>query len=233
MARTTKEEEYSVRRKEIIAAAQKLVYTKGYEQMTIQEILDSLQISKGAFYYYFDSKQALLEALIVDIAEEVEKILIPIVQDPHLRAMQKFEQFWDAAARWKTARKEYILALLHTWYADENIIVRQKVQTRLIQQVSPLVASIIRQGIQEGVFSTPFPEQAGEIVFSLLQNFGDRIITLLMQCAPECEDEQYLENTIAAHNDTLERILGAAPGSLKLWDPAIFREWFPASNKAS
>ena len=62
MARIVKEP--AVRRNEILDAAQRLVYRKGYEQMTIQDILDDLHLSKGAFYHYFDSKQSLLEALI-------------------------------------------------------------------------------------------------------------------------------------------------------------------------
>ena len=38
MARTVKEEDYAVKRKEILDVAQRLVYTKGYEQMSIQDI---------------------------------------------------------------------------------------------------------------------------------------------------------------------------------------------------
>ena len=55
MSRIVKEEEYTLRRNDILDTARRLVYTKGYEQMTIQDILDALQISKGAFYHYFDS----------------------------------------------------------------------------------------------------------------------------------------------------------------------------------
>src|SRR5215468_5283073 len=71
----------AVRRTEILDAAQYLITTKGYEQMTIQDILDRLQISKGAFYHYFDSKQALLEAIIERMQHEVAQILLPIVHD--------------------------------------------------------------------------------------------------------------------------------------------------------
>ena len=70
MARIVKEQAYAEKRNEILDVAQRLVYTKGYEQMTIQDILDDLQISKGAFYHYFDSKQALLEALIERMLQE-------------------------------------------------------------------------------------------------------------------------------------------------------------------
>ena len=72
MARIVKEQAYAVKRNEILDVAQRLVYTKGYEQMTIQDILDGLPISKGAFYHYFDSKQALLEALIERMLKEAD-----------------------------------------------------------------------------------------------------------------------------------------------------------------
>lgn len=53
MPRVVKEEEYAVKCNEILDVAQHLVYTKGYQQMSIQDILDELKISKGAFYHYF------------------------------------------------------------------------------------------------------------------------------------------------------------------------------------
>ena len=60
MARSVNEKEYAFKRNQILDVTQRLVYTKGYEQMAIQDILDELLISKGAFYHYFDSKPALL-----------------------------------------------------------------------------------------------------------------------------------------------------------------------------
>ena len=54
MPRIVNEVDYAARRKEILDVTRKLVYTKGYEQMSIQDILDSLNISKGAFYHYFE-----------------------------------------------------------------------------------------------------------------------------------------------------------------------------------
>jgi len=89
MARTVKEQEYAEKRNEILAAGQRLIYTKGYERMTIQDILADLRISSGAFYHYFDSKPAVLKAFIERIKEEAEKPLLPIIHDPHLPAIEK------------------------------------------------------------------------------------------------------------------------------------------------
>src|SRR5215472_4760327 len=102
MARTVNEQEYAVKRNEILDLAQRLVYTKGYERMTIQDILDELQISKGAFYHYFDSKQALLEALIERMGQDALQLLNPIVHDPRLGALEKLQRFFDTAVQWKT-----------------------------------------------------------------------------------------------------------------------------------
>src|SRR5690348_15717460 len=91
MVRVVKE--HTIRRNEILDVAQRLIYTKGYEQMTIQDILDVLRISKGAFYHYFDSKQMLLEALIERIGEGAIQLLLPIVQNPLLPALEKLQRY--------------------------------------------------------------------------------------------------------------------------------------------
>ncbi len=161
-----------VRRNQILDTALRLVYTKGYEQMTIQDILDNLQISKGAFYHYFNSKAAVLEALVERIVDEVEPLLLSIVQDPHLSALEKFQRFFDTTARWKTDRKDLMLGLMRMWYADENAIVRQKVFASTLKRVSPLLAEIAHQGVQEGVFTTSYPDSCLPDVFLLSPGAG-------------------------------------------------------------
>ena len=63
MARGVKEAER--RRNEILDAAQHLFYSKGYDEPSIQEIIDAVGIAKGTFYHHFESKQELLDHLIL------------------------------------------------------------------------------------------------------------------------------------------------------------------------
>lgn len=217
--------DYAERRKEILAVTQRLVYTKGYEQMTIQEILDEVQISKGAFYHYFDSKQHLLNALIEHMQEEAEQFITPISQDPNLNALEKLQQLIDTSARWKTARKDYILSLIRVWYADDNAIVRQKVQSGLIKQTAPLFTTIVRQGIDEGVFTTPYPDQIGEIILSMLQGLGEAFVELLVFSSPSPDDLEQISNKVAAYSNALERILGTTSGSIQLLEEETIKTW--------
>jgi AcrR family transcriptional regulator len=226
MARIVKEQERAVKRNEILNAAQRLVYSKGYEQMSIQDILSDLKISKGAFYHYFGSKQALLDALIDRMVEEAEPIVLPIAREPRLPALEKLHRFFDTAARWKTARKGYILSLMRVWYADDNLLIRHKSLTRSIKRFAPLLADIIRQGVAEGVMTTPFPDQMGEVALSMLQGLGDGFVELIFS---HSTDLARAEKWVAAYNDALERLLGAPTGSLNLVDKDTLKEWFVAT----
>jgi len=229
MARIFKEEEYDAKRSEILDIALSLVYSKGYEQMTIQDILDGLRISRGAFYHYFDSKQALLEALVDRMGKAAEQALLPIVQDPDLPAIQKFRRYFETSASWKTMQKELIVSLLRMWYSDENAFIRQKMTAESLKHTARLLEPMIRQGIQEKVFTTRFPEQVAEIVTGVTLSLSDNLIGLILTPGPDPATFQKAEVILDAYVDTIERILGAPSGSLKVFEPGdLFKEWFDA-----
>ncbi len=226
MARIVKEVEYAAKRNEILDAAQRLVYSKGYEQMSIQDILNDLHISKGAFYHYFDSKLALLEAMIERTLNEVVLFLTPIVQDSDLPALVKLQRYLDSAAQWKTTQKAYLMALLQVWYADENAIFRQKMLANTINKVAPLLAGIVRQGIREGALNTAYPDQAAEAALYLIQGLGDKFAEPLLGGKPTNAELKRIESIFAAYTDAMERILGAPSGSIQLAHPETIRFWF-------
>jgi AcrR family transcriptional regulator len=228
MARIVKA--HTVRRNEILDLAQRLIYTKGYEQMTIQDILDGLRISKGAFYHYFDSKHALLEAISERMLQEMEQILLPIMHDPQLPALEKLHRFFATVSSWKTARRDFFLALLQGWYRDDNAIVRQKLHTIGTTWLAPWLSAIIRQGVEEGVFVTSYPDRVGEVVLALVMELGETLGRLLLSFEPESDDLLRIEGTVAVYTDALDRVLGAPKGSLQIVDAETLKAWFVSSR---
>jgi TetR/AcrR family transcriptional regulator, transcriptional repressor for nem operon len=228
MPRVVKEDDYAARRNEILDVARKLVYTKGYEQMSIQDILDELKISKGAFYHYFDSKQSLLDGLIERMLDESDQILCPIVEAKDLSALEKMQHYLDTTARWKVAQKSFMINLLRIWRADANALMRQKQEAAAIKHIAPMLAEIVRQGITEGVFSTKYPDQFASMIVGLSRGFEDTVAELLLAERPPPDALERLEVALEAYSASLERILGAPAGSLPLGNMDLMKEWLAA-----
>lgn len=232
MARVVKELENAARRNDILDAAERLVYTQGFDEMSIQDILDQLQMSKGAFYHYFASKQALLQAMIDRSQREVILLLTPIVQDPTQPALQKLDHFFNAITGWKNARKAMLLALMRILYSDANALVREKQRLLGKQTLIPLLDQIIEQGQREGVIKIGCAEPVGSVVLSLLIALGDTLSEILLsdrQAEGEC---QHIEATVSVYIYAVEQVLGLAPNVLHLVDREMLWEWFEMGRAA-
>jgi AcrR family transcriptional regulator len=211
MARIVKE--YAVRRDEILEAAQRLIYTKGYEKLTIRDILDELQISNGAFYHYFDAKSMLLEAIIERGQDDLDKQFRSVVDDPGLPALEKFRRFFDTLDRTRTAQQTLIGDVMRIWFADDNAIVREKTNAVFVERRAPLLNAIVRQGVREGVFTTPYPEQAGQVILSITRGMQDAVLRLILAFEQEPEQLHYIDEIVAASAasaEAIERVLGAS-----------------------
>ena len=71
----------------IIAAAWELFYEQGYEDTTVEEIIERSGTSKGSFYHYFDGKDALLSSLSYLFDEEYARLQQEL--DPDMDAWDK------------------------------------------------------------------------------------------------------------------------------------------------
>lgn len=238
MARISKPAEFASRRNEILDAAQRLVLTKGYEQMSIQDVLDEVQISSGAFHHYFGSRAALLEAFIERIKVESEKPLLPILHDPRLTAIQKLQGFFDTLDSLRTAHQAEVVQLGKVWYTDDNAVVRLKVAEAVIEMRAPLLSEVVRQGVREGVFNNAYADRAGEVILALLQGMGDTHARLLQAIAVERDDARVaglvadIVTVHAAYMDAVERVLGAPEHALYRADAATVWAWVSALREA-
>lgn len=226
MPRIVKEGDYAARRNEILDVARKLVYTKGYEQMSIQDILDASKISKGAFYHYFHSKQDLMDGLVERMLDEGKQTLLPILQGSSLSALEKIQQYFNTSLMWKSAQKDFLLALLPTWYSDNNVLLRQKMISEGLKSIGPPLAQVIRQGVEEGTLSTRYPDQAFEMCFHLLQGLSDKMVEVILADPRPPNGLRSVEEDVEAYTNAIERILGAPPGSMKFMDSDSLKVWF-------
>ncbi len=226
VARTVNEAVRTVRRAAFVEAVQRLMQTRGYEQMSVQDLPDELDASRGAFYHYFDSKQELLEAVIERMVDAGLASIGHVLDDPNLSAAAKLLGVFTGIGRWKTERKALVLALLKVWISDDNAIVREKFRHRLAGRMVPVLARIVKQGIEEQAFTAKSPVETAQIMVMLLLGFQDTATDLFIARQADAIEFEAVERALAGFSEAFERILGAAPGSIGLVDQSILREWY-------
>jgi AcrR family transcriptional regulator len=226
VARTMNPVARAVRREAFIDAAQRLMEANGYEQTSIQDVLDELDASRGAFYHYFDSKATLLEAVVERMVQAAISAVAPIVTDSRLSAVEKLDGVFACIARWKSERTELVLAVLEVWQADDNAIVREKFRQGIVTRLAPLLATIIRQGQVEGAFAAGTPEHVARVVVSLLLSANEAAVDLWFARRAGAVSFDVVEHRLSAYNDAMERILGLSVGALRGVDDATLRQWY-------
>jgi AcrR family transcriptional regulator len=160
MARVLKEPE--IRKAEIMDAAEYLFETKGYEETSINDILQKVGIAKGTFYYYFKAKGEILDAVIERNIERRIQMLLPLIDAPNLDAAEKFRQVIIKNQQLNSAN-HHMLDFLHR---PENIVMHQKSLVKGVKKSAPLIAELLRQGIRENQFHTEYPLEVSEFLLA-------------------------------------------------------------------
>ena len=194
--------------------------------MSVQDVLDELDASRGAFYHYFDSKTALLEAVVTRIVDAALASVTPLTEDPSLDAVAKLEGFFGGIAQWKMQRSDLMLALTRVWLSDENTLMRDKMWQHLMARLAPLLAAILRQGDAEGVFAVAAPGDTARVLVALLHGLNDVAVRTFVERDESGVSLAEVEAMVAVYVEAMERILGAEAGTLRLVDHDVLREWY-------
>ena len=211
MARITKDPQ--VRMAEILDTAEELFYAKGYHETQISDIVKKIGVAQGTFYYYFKSKEEILEALINrqvrQISFEMEKLTSDNMLDP-LRKMELFFETLRNTIRYKDG------LLFEFLYNDRYLHLLDKL-TRLGEEfISPYMLRIIAEGQEKAVFHVNHPVVAQAFIGSIINCMFDMTYKKL----PADLSLQYVKMAEAL----IEKILGLpehsqkkAPGVLALF----------------
>jgi len=217
---------HTVRREAFVEAAQRLMQTQGYEQMSIQDVLDAVEASRGAFYHYFDSKQALLEAVIDRMVDAGLGAVQPVLDDPSLDALTRLQRVFLGIGRWKTERRPLVMALLEVWLSDDNAIVREKFRRRMVGRLGDVLTPLVEQGVEDGSFRIDQARETARVLVTLILGFQDVAMELFLERQAGNLSLAGIEQAFEAYTRSLERILGAPAGSIQLMDETVMRAWF-------
>jgi len=225
MARMIKHDEHAARRREILRAAVELMREKGYERMTIEDVLARTGMSKGALYHYFRSKYALLEGVVMAIGQEGLDELQKVVDDPQLAAIDKLHAYFRAEASLKAENVTAVSTVMRLYRDENNALLRQKLTAESMRTTVPMLETIVRQGCAEGVFDTGYPHEAAVIITGMAMQLADAFVDAIDADGGVGADVSgpRIQRVLAAYFQAFERVLGAPPDSLASWAARLAR----------
>lgn len=147
------------RKNEIVESASKLFQSKGYENTTVNDILKDVGISKGAFYYYFASKEEVLNEIVVRIVERAVSGAREAIKDETLNPTDKLV----AAFLGMRVNDTIDNGILDELHKANNALLHQKTLNLMVSNMAPLLVKIIEDGIDKKVWSCKYPQEYMQI----------------------------------------------------------------------
>ena len=189
----------------ILDALITLLEQKSVKSISVSDIASTAGIAKGSIYYYFPSKEAIIEALVersyassIDTAKQLaKKTDIP----PFTRMALIFQACRNSSLEFLRQK-----SVSESENVQEKSLLHHKYLNYIVSELKPVLTEIIRQGIESGEISFDYPEALAEITLLVLTVKLDN--TLI----PSSPDE--IEQTILGLISLLEKGTENPKGSL-------------------
>jgi AcrR family transcriptional regulator len=222
MARPRKAEARKDTRGELIEAAWRLFSKAGYDATPVESIIAAVGLSKGAFYYYFAGKEDVLDAVVSRMVDEMAREIAAVPQLEDLSPMEKMNRFMEAISRWKLSHMDILSEAVKVIYRDENAIIRYKMNRKAVREFTPVLAEIIAQGVEEGVFDAEQPEDTAEMILMLSNAMGELQAADIVRLEVDPASTQRILQRAQLYLGTMEKILGAPRGTIfPLYDKRV------------
>ena len=150
----------------ILSTASQLFIHNGYEKTSVQNIVQTASISKGAIYHHFQSKDEILFAVLKQRYQLMEKELLDWLESTnHLTGREQLKEIFQFSL--KSQKTDYEM-LNHAPLDAEFMLTTIRYNLRI---GTPLIADIIKKGIEDqSIQPIPFPNEVAETIL-LLTNF--------------------------------------------------------------
>ena len=149
---------------QILDISTNLFIEKGYEKTSIQDILNQLQMSKGAVYHHFKSKEEILHGVLdrkfLRIKSDINRV---ILSKKDLTALEKLREVFLYSINDSESRLVDIS--IKSKCKDPYFIVGNIEE--MMKRVVPMISDIIEMGKIDGSIKAEYPEESAEVIVML------------------------------------------------------------------
>lgn len=158
----------------ILDVSTKLFFEKGYDQTSLQDIIDGLGgMTKGAIYHHFRSKEEILIAVVERLSEENNVEMARLRDDISLNGKQKLEKmFSDSLTNPK--QKDMFTVTPNLMENPKLLVYYLKMVAYTV--IPDYIVPVIRQGVEDGSIKTDYPEELADMIMFLTDVWVNPII---------------------------------------------------------
>lgn len=191
----------------ILDALQHLLEERTIQNISVSDIAKEARIGKGSIYYYFPSKEAILDALIQRNYEKPLKTAKNLANQTEVSPFTRMALILQACRNSSNVFLTQNNTTLNNGKSAQDIaFLHQKYMNYLIAELKPSLTEIIKQGIASGDIHFESPAALAEIVLIVLAVKLNN--TFLSATSEDSED------TIRGLVELLEKGTGIPQGTL-------------------
>lgn len=159
------------RRLDLITVAERLFLKQGYENTTVNQIIASLNLAKGTYYYHFRSKEDILIAVSDKLISDTrQKLQTASKQKDHdvlwrIREILSIfhDDFYRNRAIWKLV------------YNDNNAAMHKQVSKIGAKKFTPLLTDVLQEGMDKDLVQVPHAHETAQVLISLFDIFSRQL----------------------------------------------------------
>lgn len=213
------------RRAQLLGCAQMLFFSKGFEDTTIQDVLDMASVSKGGFYHHFKSKDELLFGVLDEMVEGVFSQMAVVASDETSSALDLLHSFIHLRANY-LREHDYPgqVEFFRVMNQDKNMVLLEQFKRRVRTGAMPVLTGIIQKGCDEGTFTVADVDTAAELILFLSTFIDLALLRAIDARGSDTADHaaDKLQAAIDMQFLTLDRVLGLPDGTTNFgWPEAV------------
>lgn len=180
--------------KRILDVSTKLFFEKGYDQTSLQDIIDGLGgMTKGAIYHHFRSKEEILIAVVNRMCDDNSVKMARIRDDDSLTGKQKLEKMFSESLT-NPSQKDMFTVTPNLMENPKLLVYYLKNVVDMI--VPDYIVPVIKQGVEDGSIETDYPEELADAIMFLTDVWVNPVIFKM--------SEKQLINRILLINDMVK-----------------------------
>jgi len=170
-----KEREREIRRKDIIDAAERLFFAKGYDNVAMNDIANEAEMARGTLYQYFKNKNDIYAAIAIRAAE----ILNGMFQQVNQKDLNGIEKIKSLSVTYYEFYKKYTgyyKAYYHSGTFDYNSSPNLEKLRDIRRNSFRMVVEAINEGIKDGTIRKDIDPISTTLIMLLMSNDVNNII---------------------------------------------------------